>query len=221
MKKKVAIIMGGYSSEYQISLKSGNVVHQYISRDLYDVYRVHILPEKWVALDDNSKEYPIDKHNFSFTIKGKKITFDVVFNAIHGHPGEDGTILAYLELLKIPHTSAPFYQMALTFNKRDTLSVLKAHDIKTAKSIFLSKGYEVSDEKIVKTLGLPCFVKPNRAGSSFGISKVTTQEELQPALEKAYEEDQKLFQKMIFLITRLNIKENHKKLHLHEFHKSS
>ncbi len=192
MKKKVAIIMGGYSSEYQISLKSGNVVYQHISKALYDPYRVHILPEKWVVLDEESKEYPINKHDFSFTKNGIKITFDVVFNAIHGHPGEDGTILAYFDLLKIPHTSAPFYQMAVTFNKRDCLSIVKAYGIKTAKSLYFNQGDTILEDEIVKTLGLPCFVKPNGAGSSFGISKVNKKEELLPAIEKAYKEDSEI-----------------------------
>ncbi len=190
--KNIAIIMGGYSSEVDISLKSGNVVYQHLDRTKYNPYRVHILEEKWVLVDENNNEYPINKHDFSAEISGKKITFDCVFNAIHGAPGENGTILAYFDLIGMPHTSAPWYQMALTFNKRDCLSVLKAHKIKTAKSIFFNKGYEVAEEKIIETLGLPCFVKPNRAGSSFGISKVNTKEQLRPAIEKAYKEDHEI-----------------------------
>ncbi len=189
MKKTVAIIMGGYSSEYNISLKSGNVVYQHISKELYNVYRVHILPEKWVALDENSKEYPINKHDFSFTKNKTKITFDVVFNAIHGHPGEDGTILAYFDLLNIPHTSAPFYQMAVTFNKRDSLNIVRQGGIKTAPSFVIYKNDTINTKKIIDKTGLPCFVKPNGAGSSFGISKVTDISQLSDAVKKALKED--------------------------------
>lgn len=189
MKKNIAIIMGGYSSEVEISLKSGAVVYQHLSKEKYNTYKVHILKNKWVLVDDNNQEYPINKHDFSAEIKDKKITFDCVFNAIHGNPGENGTILAYLELLEIKHTSAPFYQMALTFNKRDCLSVVKPYGIKTATSYYLDKGDEIKVDAIVKKVGLPCFVKPNNAGSSFGISKVKTKEEMIPAIEKAYKED--------------------------------
>jgi len=187
--KNIAIIMGGYSSEVEISLKSGEVVYQHLNRKLYQPFRVLILKDKWVALDDANNEYPINKHDFSTEILGKKITFDCVFNAIHGEPGENGKILAYFELLGIPHTSAPAYQMALTFNKRDTLSVVKAYKIKTAISIYLNKGDTIDQTQIIKKVGLPCFVKPNNAGSSFGISKVHTNAQLLPALEIAFKED--------------------------------
>lgn len=192
MKKNIAIIMGGYSSEANISLKSGEVVYQNISREIYNTYKIHILKNKWVLVDDNDLEYPINKDDFSVIINQNKITFDCVFNAIHGHPGEDGTILAYFKLLGLKHTSAPFYQMALTFNKRDCLSVVKKYGVKTAKSIYLNKGENFNVDEIIKTLGLPCFVKPNNAGSSFGISKVKLKEELIPAIEKAFKEDSEL-----------------------------
>jgi D-alanine-D-alanine ligase len=184
--------MGGYSSEANISLKSGEVVYQNISREIYNTYKIHILKNKWVLVDDNNLEYPINKDDFSVIINQNKITFDCVFNAIHGHPGEDGTILAYFKLLGLKHTSAPFYQMALTFNKRDCLSVVKKYGVKTAKSIYLNKGENFNVDEIIKTLGLPCFVKPNNAGSSFGISKVKLKEELIPAIEKAFKEDSEL-----------------------------
>jgi len=192
MKKNIAIIMGGYSSEVEISLKSGTIVYQHLNRELYNPYRVHILKDKWIVIDNNEKETPINKHDFSTEINGEHITFDCVFNAIHGHPGENGAILAYFELLGIKHTSAPFYQMALTFNKRDTLSVVKANGINTAASVFLDKGDTIDLEHIIKKVGLPCFVKPNNAGSSFGISKVSKKEQLLPAIEIAFKEDREI-----------------------------
>ncbi|WP_288954890.1 D-alanine--D-alanine ligase [uncultured Polaribacter sp.] len=192
MKKNIAIVMGGYSSEVNISLKSGNVVFNHLDKEKYNPFRVHILKEKWVVLDDNGNEYPILKDDFSFVLKGNRVNFDCVFNAIHGAPGENGMLLSYFELIKIPHTSAPFYQMALTFNKRDTLSVVKAYGIKTAVSVYLNRGDEINLEKIVEKVGLPCFVKPNNAGSSYGISKAHNLDQIMPAIEKAFQEDSEI-----------------------------
>ena len=192
MKKNIAIVMGGYSSEVNISLKSGNVVYNHLNKEKYNPFRVHILKEKWVALDTSDTEYTIDKNDFSFLLGNKKIIFDCVFNAIHGAPGENGELLAYFNLINLKHTSAPFYQMALTFNKRDTLSVVKEYGIKTATSVYLNKGDVVNLDKIIAKVGLPCFVKPNNAGSSYGISKVHTKTEMLPALEKAYQEDSEI-----------------------------
>lgn len=190
--KKVAIIMGGYSSEYQISLKSGNVVYQFLDTSKYQGYRIHIFKEKWVYVDDQENEFPIDRNDFSVTVNGEKINFDVVFNAIHGTPGEDGLMQAYFELLGIPQSSCDYYQAALTFNKRDLLSVLKPYGIKTATSYYLNQGDEIDEEAILKTVGLPCFVKPNKSGSSFGISKVKTKDELAYAIVNAYKEDNEI-----------------------------
>ena len=191
MKKNIAIIMGGYSSEVEISLKSGAVVYQNISKETYNTYKVHILKDKWVVVDNN-KEYPINRHDFSAIIENEKIKFDCVFNAIHGHPGENGSILAYFDLIRLKHTSAPFYQMALTFNKRDCLSVVKQYGIKTATSYYLDKGNEIYVDRIIDKVGLPCFIKPNNAGSSFGISKAKSKEEIIPAIEKAFKEDSQI-----------------------------
>jgi len=192
VKKNIAIIMGGYSSEVGISLKSGNVVYKHLNKEKYNPYRVHILKDKWVLVDDEENEHPINKHDFSAEVNGTNISFDAVFNAIHGTPGENGVILAYFDLIGLKHTSAPFYQMALTFNKRDTLSVVKEYGIPAATSVYLNKGDKINTNTIIEKVGLPCFVKPNGAGSSFGISKVYTQEELIPAIEKAYEEDSEI-----------------------------
>ena len=192
MKKNIAIVMGGYSSEVNISLKSGNVVYNHLDKEKYNSFRVHILDEKWVALDDSNNEYPINKNDFSFEFNEEHVVFDCAFNAIHGAPGENGMLLAYFNLIGLKHTSAPFYQMALTFNKRDTLSVVKEYGIKTAISVYLNEGENIDLDKIIKKVGLPCFVKPNNAGSSYGISKAHSKNELLPAIEKAYKEDSEI-----------------------------
>ena len=190
--KNVAIIMGGYSSEYQISLTSGNVVYSFLDKTKYNAYRIHIFRDKWIMIDDNNTEYPVNRHDFTVAYQGNTLSFDVVFNAIHGTPGEDGLMQAYFELLGIPQTSCDYYQAALTFNKRDLLSVLKPYGIKTATSYYLNLGDAIDTATIIKTVGLPCFVKPNKSGSSFGISKVKTEAELLPAIENAYKEDNEI-----------------------------
>lgn len=188
-KLRVAIAMGGYSSEFQISLNSGNVVHKHLSRDDYEPYRVHIRKEGWWVIDDYGHSYSIDRRDFTFVKEDTTIAFDVVFNTIHGTPGEDGKFQAYLNLLHIPQTACHYYQAALTFNKRDTISVLRPYGIKTATNVYLNNGDSFSVEDIIAKLGLPCFVKANRAGSSFGVTKVYTPEEFPKALETAFKED--------------------------------
>jgi D-alanine-D-alanine ligase len=192
MKKNIAIIMGGYSSEVHISIKSGNVVYNYLNKEKYTPFRVLILKEKWVVLDAAENEYLIDKNDFSFVLDGKHVVFDCVFNAIHGAPGENGQILAYLDLINLKHTSAPFYQMALTFNKRDTLSVLKTYGIKAATSMYLNKGDVIQIDEIIEKVGLPCFIKPNNAGSSYGISKAHAHKDILPAIAIALKEDSEI-----------------------------
>jgi D-alanine-D-alanine ligase len=190
--KNIAIIMGGYSSEYKISLISGNVVYEYLDKTKFNGFRIHIFKEKWVYVDHQNNEFQIDKNDFSTVVDGEKITFHCVFNAIHGTPGEDGLMQSYFELIGLPQSSCDYYQAALTFNKRDLLSVLKPYGIKTATSYYLNKGDAVDAQKIINTVGLPCFVKPNKSGSSFGISKVKTEAELPNAIEIAYKEDNEI-----------------------------
>ena len=181
--------MGGYSSEYRISINSGNVVYKNLDRSKYDPYRVHIMQNEWFVVADDDTPYPINKSNFTVKINDQTIVFDCVFNTIHGTPGENGLLQAYLNLVGIPQTSCGFYQAALTFNKRDLISVLKPYGIKTAVNYFLNKGDEVNVKKIIKKVGLPCFVKANKAGSSFGITKVKKAENLEQAVKFALKED--------------------------------
>ena len=184
--------MGGYSSEVQISLLSGNVVFNNLDQSKYNRYRIHILKEGWFYCDENEQLSAVDKNDFSIQVDGNKINFDAVFNAIHGTPGEDGLMQAYFALLEIPQSSCGYYQAALTFNKRDMLSVLKPYGIKAATSYYLNQGDDINTSEIVETVGLPCFVKPNKSGSSFGISKVKSQDELGEAIAKAYKEDDEI-----------------------------
>ena len=189
MKKNIAIIMGGDSSESVISLKSAGVVLKYLDKEKYNAYKVLITKQKWAVVEDEN-EFPLDKNDFSTTINGQKIKFDAVFNAIHGTPGEDGKLQGYFELLGIPYSSSGVLGSSLTFSKGTCNAVIKAWGLaNTAKNIVLRKGEKVNDTEIISRLGLPCFVKPNNGGSSFGASKVKSADQLKPALDKAFEHD--------------------------------
>ena len=192
MKINIAIIMGGFSNEYEISLKSGNVVYDTLNKNKYNAFRIHIFKKKWVYVDENSHEYQVNKDDFSITVNETRTTFDCVFNAIHGSPGEDGYMQSYFHLLNIPQTSCGMYQAALTFNKRDCLSVLKPYGIRTAESYYLNLGDTIDEEAIINKVGLPCFVKANKAGSSYGITKVYKQEDLQNAIDISFKEDDEI-----------------------------
>lgn len=192
MKKNIAIIMGGYSSEYEISLLSGNVVYNTLNKENYTAYRIHIFKDKWVYVNALNEEFHIDKNDFSVVVNNTKIQFDCVFNAIHGSPGEDGYMQAYFKLIHMPQTSCGMYQAALTFNKRDLLATLKPFGIKMAESYHLNLGDVLDEDAIVSKVGLPCFVKANKAGSSFGISKVYKKEDLKIAVEKSFKEDNEI-----------------------------
>jgi D-alanine-D-alanine ligase len=188
LMKNIAVVMGGYSDESVISLKSGQLILSNLDKTKYKIFEIHVLTEGWNALVDK-KKHPIDKSDFTCTVDGKKIKFDAIINTIHGTPGEDGHMQAYWELLEIPYSGCNFYQSALTFNKRDTLSVLSKFNIPKAKSIYLTKGMSISAEEVVAELGLPFFVKPNQSGSSLGVSKVNNLEDFNKALDFAFAED--------------------------------
>jgi D-alanine-D-alanine ligase len=184
----VAVVMGGYSDESVISLRSGQLILNNLNKSKYTIFEVHILPNDWSVVIDNQK-YPINKENFSFAKDNITTTFDVAVNTVHGTPGEDGHLQAYWELMNIPYTGCNFYQSALTFNKRDTLSVLSKFNIPRAKSMYVTKGDVIDGNAIVAELGLPFFVKPNQSGSSLGVSKVNDLTDLPKALDFAFAED--------------------------------
>lgn len=188
-KKRIAVAMGGFSSEFQISINSGNVVCDSLDKTKYEVFPIHILKEGWFYVAEDGSKSRVNKDDFSFEVKGKAIRPDAIFNTIHGTPGENGYLQAYWELLGIPQTSCDFYPATLSFNKRDCLSVLKNFGVLCANSFYVNKGDDINPNDIINKVGLPCFVKPNRAGSSFGVSKVHTVEGLLPALENAFTED--------------------------------
>ncbi len=192
-KKQVAVVMGGYSDEYKVSLKSGQLIYDSLDREMYDVYKVVILKDEWYFLEENNEKKPINKGDFSVNIDSNtNLKFDVCFNIIHGSPGENGILQAYWDAIGQKYTGCNFYQSALTFNKKDTLAVLSKYGIPSAKSIYFRKGEEINVEEITENLGLPLFVKPNQSGSSLGISKVKEKSELLAATEIAFKEDDEI-----------------------------
>ena len=192
-KNNVAVVMGGYSDEYRVSLKSGQLIYDSLDRDLYNVYKVVILKDEWYFVDDRDQNLPINKADFSVTMESDfKVKFDVCFNIIHGKPGENGELQAYWDTIGQKYTGCGFYQSALTFNKKDTLAVLSKYGIPSAKSVYLRKGDAYNAEKIIADLGLPLFVKPNQSGSSLGISKVKDKEEFPKAVDFAFAEDDEI-----------------------------
>lgn len=187
----VAVVAGGYSDEYVVSLKSCELVYASLNPEKYQKVRVRILKEGWYAEIDGEK-FPIDKSDFSFSRNGEKMKFDCVVNIIHGTPGEDGYMQAYWELVNIPYTGCTFYQSALTFNKKDCIAVLEKYGIPHAKSFYINESLPYNIDEIIEKIGLPCFVKPNQSGSSLGITKVKSREEFEPALKKAFKEDKEV-----------------------------
>lgn len=192
MKAKIAVVTGGNSGEYEISLKSGKNIADQLDRNKYDVYLIHLRGSQWTYKTDNDEIIPIDKNDFSFTLNGQHINFDCVFVAIHGDPGENGKLEGYLDMLNIPYTSCSTMVSALTFNKNYCNRVVNSYGITTAPSVHLFKYDHIDPQAVIDKVGLPCFVKPCNSGSSVGMSKVNTKEELLPALETAFKEDDQL-----------------------------
>ena len=189
MKKKIALITGGYSGEAVISYKSANAIEKNIDANKWDCYKIDINPLGWNYLSPDGKKFPVDKNDFSITIGGNKIHFDAILISLHGTPGEDGKLQGYFDTLNIPYSTCDTATSALTFNKRYTVAVASFAGMYVAKSVHLFKHIPVTTDHILKELKLPVFVKPNNGGSSIGMSKVKLPGELQAALDKAFKED--------------------------------
>ena len=189
MKKNVAVLMGGFSSEKEISLKSGEVIYQNINRSKYTPFKIIVNKENWVYLNSENEESNVNLEDFSIISNNTKIKLEIAFIIIHGSPGENGLIQSFFELKNIPYTGCDPYTSALTFNKRDCLSVLEKHNIPTANSFHINKNEKFKVEDIIQKVGLPCFVKANRSGSSFGVYKIYEENKLVDAINKALEYD--------------------------------
>ena len=190
-KKNIAIAAGGDSGEYEVSINSASVVKNNLNKDIYNPYIIHIRGVEWTYQPDDGELINVDKNDFSIVINGEKIIFDCVFNAIHGTPGEDGKLQGYLELLKIPQTSSDQYTSSLTFNKFFCNKFVSALGIDLASSWMITKENFIKNN-LPDDISFPCFVKPNKGGSSVGISKVTEEKQLRKAIEIAFKEDEQV-----------------------------
>lgn len=198
MKKKIALITGGYSGEAVISYKTADTIKANLDPEKYDVYYVDLTHEGWIYRDGNGGSVPVDRNDFTLTLNGNKIHFDAAFIAMHGTPGEDGKLQGYLDMLHIPYTSCDAATSAITFNKRYTVAVAKMGGIAVAESVHLFRNSPHSVADIQDRLRFPVFVKPNNGGSSIGMSKVDDPANLAAAIEKAFKEDnQVLIESMI------------------------
>ena len=188
MKRNIAIIAGGYSSEIVVSLKSAEGIFSFMDHDKYNVYILLITENEWLVKLNSDETVAVNKNDFSFSVNGERIRFDFAYITMHGTPGENGLLQGYLEMLHIPYSSCNAFVSALTFNKFACNQYLKGFGVQVAPSIHLFEGETVTDEAVAAQLGLPVFVKPNDGGSSFGITKVKTAAEIQPAIAKAFKE---------------------------------
>jgi D-alanine-D-alanine ligase len=188
-KRNVAVVCGGYSGEKVVSMRSANMVMNNIDREKYTPYKVVVTEDRWYA-EHEGAEVDINRNDFSFTSSSGPIHFVGVFMIIHGTPGENGLMQGYFEMLGIPTTTGDTLNMALTFNKKMTTRMLGGMGFTVAKSVELKSQESYSASKIIDTVGLPCFVKPNCGGSSIGTSRVDKQGDLDIALHNAFKEDE-------------------------------
>ncbi|RZL69082.1 MAG: ATP-grasp domain-containing protein, partial [Pedobacter sp.] len=190
MKKTIALLTGGTTGEWVVSVKSAATIAQNIDADLYDVYKIMLNDKGWFYEPADSVKIEIDKNDFSLTLEGRRIKFDGVFIAIHGSPGEDGKLQGYFDMLNIPYTTCNALTSSITMNKGYTKAIVAGIDqLNTAKSIQIFKNGRYDIQKIKQELRLPYFVKPNSGGSSIGMSKVKHADDLESALDKAFHED--------------------------------
>lgn len=188
MKRTVAIIAGGDSSEHEVSMNSAKGIYSFIDKEKYNLYIVEISKKAWEAVLPDGTRAKVDKNDFSFMDGNNKIKPDFAYITIHGTPGENGILQGYFELLDIPYSTCDVLVSAMTFSKFTLNQYLKVFGIRVAESMLVNKHFGIDDKDVVEKIGLPCFIKPNASGSSFGVTKVKTVEQIQPALKAAFAE---------------------------------
>ncbi len=189
MKKVIAIVAGGDSSEHDVSLRSAAGIDSWIDKELYDVYIVEVSHEGWLAHLPNGKKAPVYRHNFSFKDEwGKDVKPDYAYITIHGTPGEDGVLQGYFDLLNIPYSTSGVLVESMTFNKFALNQFLKGFGVRVAEEVLVRLGQTVDAQQIADKVGIPCFIKPNAGGSSFGVTHCKKVEDILPSIEKAMEE---------------------------------
>lgn len=188
MKRTVAIIAGGDSSEHEVSMNSAKGIYSFIDKGKYNLYIVELSKKAWEAVLADGTRSKIDKNDFSFMDGDKKVKPDFAYITIHGTPGENGILQGYFELLDIPYSTCDVLVSAMTFSKFTLNQYLKGFGIRVAESMLVNKRFGIEDKDVIEKIGLPCFIKPNASGSSFGVTKVKTADQIQPALKAAFAE---------------------------------
>ena len=206
-KRNIAIVCGGDSSEHDVSMRSAQGLYSFFDKERYNIYVVDVKGQDWHVDLQNGDMAKIDKNDFSFKIDGKTVTFDYAYITIHGTPGENGLMQGYFELLHIPYSTSGVLVEAMTFDKYVLNNYLRGFGVNVAESVLLRRGEEdkYSDEEIEKRIGMPCFVKPAAAGSSFGVSKVKNADQLAPALRVAFMESDEVMVESFMKGTEISI----------------
>ena len=190
LKRTIAIVCGGDSSEHDVSMRSAQGLYSFFDKERYDVYIVDVKDTDWHVNFDNGDIAKIDRNDFSFMKDGKAVMFDYAYITIHGTPGENGLMQGYFDLIKLPYSTSNVLVEALTFDKFVLNNYLRGFGVNVAPSMLVRRGEEdqIDEEKLMKEIGMPCFVKPAADGSSFGVSKVKNLDQLAPALRMAFME---------------------------------
>ncbi len=188
MKRNIAIVAGGYSSEFEVSLRSAAGIQSFLDKERYNITLVTIREHEWLAQIDEQTTVSIDKNDFSYTHNGNHVVFDFAYITIHGTPGENGLLQGYFDMIGLPYSCCGVLAASLTFNKYMCNHYLHGFGVRIAPSLLLRQGETVSNQKVLDEIGLPCFIKSNVGGSSFGCTKVKTAEAIQPAIEAAFRE---------------------------------
>lgn len=188
IKRNIAIVCGGDSSEHDVSLRSAQGLYSFFDKERYHVYIVDVKGTDWHVNLDNGDIVPIDKNDFSFVQAGTTVYFDYAYITIHGQPGENGVMQGYFDLIHLPYSTSGVLVEALTFNKYVLNNYLRSFGVNVADSLLLRRGESYDEKEIERRLGMPCFVKPAADGSSFGVSKVKEADRLAPALRVAFME---------------------------------
>ena len=191
MKRNIAVIAGGNSSEREVSLRSAGTIMNHLDKELYNPFLVEIKGNSMTVITDDTN-IPVDLNDFSFSKDGEKVKFEYAYIIIHGTPGENGILEGYLKMLDIPHSTCGVLASALTFNKFMLNQFLKSFGIRIADSIMLRKGDTITADDVVEKIGLPCFIKPSDGGSSFGTTKVKEPEQIEAAIEAAFNESDEI-----------------------------
>ena len=192
MKRTIAIVCGGDTSEFEVSLRSAQGIYSFIDKEKYTLYIVGMHGLDWHVQLPDGRTVPVDRNDFSFRLDGQQVKFDFAYITIHGTPGEDGRLQGYFDMLRIPYSCCGVLAAALTYDKFACNQYLRAFGVRIAESLLLRQGQTITDDEVVEKIGLPCFIKPSLGGSSFGVTKVKTREQIQPAIAKAFEEAQEV-----------------------------